>query len=81
MIFIDKIIITKNNKIVDSDNMFTWKFEFLYNNESMMSEIIKINSNDIGMPKEFNIVEFLNHKIVCCMDFNIDTIEIEQVEV
>lgn len=80
MIKINKIVIHKNNSVVDRDNLFTWKFTFLYNDDTITSEIIKIDSNDLGLPREFNVIEFLNHKIVCCMDFNLDTIEIEEVE-
>lgn len=80
MINIDKIIISKNNRVVDSNNLFTWKIEYLYNNEVLTSEIIKIDSDDTGISKGMNINEFLNHKLVCCMEFDLDTIEIEELE-
>lgn len=60
----NKLIITKNERTVDSNNLFTYKFQWCNDAEVMFTELRKIESDEMMLPKEtYSIDELKEHKI------------------
>lgn len=75
----NKLIIKKLlSKGVDKDNLFTYKLEWIFNEDIILIECKKLDSNEFFEPIEnFTIEELISHKKHCCME--IDDIEIQEI--
>jgi hypothetical protein len=77
---INKLIITKNTKLVDSNNLFTYKFQWYNDTDLVLSEIRKVESDEMMTPKEtYDVEELKEHKI--SSGFEIDSLEVETVTI
>lgn len=74
----NKLIITKNTKIVDSNNLFTYKFEWCDGDMVQYTEIRKIESDEMIQPKEtYDVNELKEHKIASGWD--IEDLSVETI--
>jgi hypothetical protein len=77
---INKLIITKNTKVVDSNNLFTYKFQWLNDGENVVTEIRKIESDDMMQPKEtYDVEDLKEHKI--SSGFEITDLAVETITI
>lgn len=79
---VTKLVITKNKRIADSSNMFSYAFEYFNEDVSVWREILKMPADDLMRPTEtYNINEIITHKQHCCMNIDLETFVVEEVEV
>jgi hypothetical protein len=78
----DKLKITKNQRIVDASNLYTYKFEWMNGDNIIYSEIRKIDTDEMNLPRETYLIdELVDHKINCCLDIDKSTFTVEEVNV
>jgi hypothetical protein len=78
---VTKLKITKNKRIADKDNMFTYMFEWINGYTLVWKEILKIQADQMMLPVEtYNLDDIISHKISCCMTIDPATLEIETIE-
>jgi hypothetical protein len=74
--------ITKNKRVANRDNMFTYMFEWINGDVVVWKEIRKISSDEMMLPLEiYDIEELIAHKQECCMLIDRASFIIETVEV
>jgi uncharacterized Fe-S cluster-containing protein len=79
---VTKLIIRKNKRVVDRDNHFTYVFDWYSGDQLVYREPRKMNCDELMMPVElYDLDEVLAHKIECCMNIDLKTFIIEEVEV
>lgn len=70
------------NTIPDTDNHFTYKYEWLSADGTVLStNTYKIQPTDMGIPDESRVVlsDLYEHKNHCCLQIDPNTIEIEEI--
>jgi hypothetical protein len=73
--------ITKNKRVADRDNMFTYMFEWINGDVLVWKEIRKISADELMLPLEnYDVEEIILHKQECCMLIDRESLIIETVE-
>jgi len=78
----NRLKIIKNKINIDSEKMFTYIFEWCDDDKLIIQELYKIQTDFYNNAIEnYNINELILHKQYCCLEINLNTIKIEEVEI
>lgn len=79
---VNRLVITKNKRTTDKDNLFTYMFEWKNNDDIIWKELLKISADEMLLPVEnYDIEEIIAHKQQCCMNIDRESLVIENVEI
>jgi hypothetical protein len=77
-----RLVIKKNKRVVDSQNHFTYRFEWYNNDQLLYREIRKLNTDDFMTPiEDYDVDELIDHKIICCLIIDKTTFVVDEEEI
>ena len=78
---VSKLKIYKNKQDIDQDNMLTYKFEWVNDNNIVMLELLKIQLDEFKNPIEsYDLDAMIAHKQQCCLEIDNSTFVVETIE-